>query len=157
MSYAYIVTGSRLKHRTLICCDKVNNKSNHVLNIQYNKKLSWGSLILLLRATVLNLSQWRNLYFHLVKIMNSLTKKKKKNEHLHKNQYLNVISGVHLLNSLLQKKLILLSCESVSITELVYSEKEVENICISQSDLVKKESVHMSLCPHGLIFPYCFQ
>lgn len=78
MSYAYIVTGSRLKHRTLICCDKVNNKSNHVLNIQYNKKLSWGSLILLLRATVLNLSQWRNLYFHLVKIMNSLTKKKKK-------------------------------------------------------------------------------
>lgn len=83
--------------------------------------------------------------------------KEKKNEHLHKNQYLNVISGVHLLNSLLQKKLILLSCESVSITELVYSEKEVENICISQSDLVKKESVHMSLCPHGLIFPYCFQ
>ena len=42
-----------------------------------------------------------------------------KNAHLHKHQYLSAISGGLLtLNSLPQEKLILLSCESVSITEL---------------------------------------
>lgn len=43
-----------------------------------------------------------------------------------------------------------------SIIEVVYSENEVENICISQSDLRLENRVHMDSCPHGLSISILF-
>lgn len=152
MSYEYIVPGSRLKHRRVICCNKVNNEQNHILNIQYNKKLFWGSPILLLRATVLGLWGSRNLYFHWWKLWTFSPKV----GHLPKKQYLNAILGVHWLSefSAPEKTHSILLWITVSITE--YSENEVENICISQYDLRLEKRVHMSLCPRGLIISILF-
>ena len=93
MPYAYTVTGSRLKHKTVACCNKVNIKQNHTLNIQYNKKLSWGSPILLLRAIVLNFGGQETLIF----IDENCELSHQQNAHLHTNQYLNEILGVQWL------------------------------------------------------------
>lgn len=140
----------------MICCDQVNSKQNHNLNIQHNK-LSWGSLI------------FENHIFNVLGSKNPCVKESpfsfdknyelyhQKNAQLHKHHYLNAISGRPLtLNSCPRGSSFYSPWITVSITGLVHSEK-VESLCIPVWLKVRKERIHMYLCPHRLITSILFQ